>query len=212
LKTVEVDGCAVDVLPIIRGLVDERWKVADVLAGEYDAVGIALGAERIEAIRLCSAEERKKDDDDVEVSNLDLVYGHFLLNYGHIALPDPAYSEAIKICAERSVELIPLDMDEAAYADMFCEKVGTLELFKEERIAKKALKRKFNSSSPQEFVIEWDEYVNKKLKGSYLMSLERETFIANSIANSVTGKKRMIVIVELERMAGILDLLGWQSG
>lgn len=194
-------------LSVVKGLVSEKEKVADAMRNDYDAVGIALGADQIEEIK-----RRDEIEEGPEVPDLDLVYSHYLMTFGKIDLPDPPFTEAIDICVQRSIEIVPLDMDEESYADLFCDKVTTWELFKEDKIAKKALKHKFNLSSPEQFVIDWDDYVNKKIKGFYLMRLEREAFIADSIINSVAGKKNMLVVLELERMAGVLDLIGGEDG
>jgi len=202
MKTVVIDGCSVDIVPIIRGLVSEKDVVRTVLGKEYDAVGVSLGPEDIEAIS-----KRDEIADKPDISDLDAVYAHLLMRFGEVSLPVPAYAEVVDICKERSVELMPLDMDDETYTELFCNKVRPLELLKETKIAKKAMNHNFTATRPDMFSIEWDNYVNRKIRGFYLMSLEREAFIADAIVHAVSGKKNVLAIVELERMAGVLDLL-----
>ena len=205
--TVNIDGCTIDILPIIRGLVSENEKVVSALdSKKYDCIAVALGEDQVEQIlRRAEAEE-----DYPDVADLDAVYADFLMNFGTVDLPIPAYVTLVDMCQQRGLELIPLDMGEDLYTDLFCDKVSTMQLFKEDKVARKALKRSFDLSSPENFVMEWDTYVNKKLKGLYLLSLEREAFIADTLVNSIDGHKNMLAVIELERIPGILDLIGGQ--
>jgi len=202
VKTAVIDGCSVDIVPMIRGLVSEKDIVRPLFEKEYDAVGVSLGPEDIEAIS-----KRDEITDKPDVSDLDAVYAHLLMTFGEVSLPVPAYAELVDVCKELSVDLIPLDMDDETYTEVYCSKVRSLELLKETKIAKKAMKHRFTAATPGEFAIEWDNYINRKIKGFYLMSLEREAFIADAIVHAASGKKNMLAVVELERMAGILDLL-----
>ena len=202
MKTVEVNGCSVDLFPVIRGLVSEKDGIRKLFDKKYDAVGVSLGPEDIDIIS-----KRGEVTDKPDISDLDAVYAHLLMRFGKVDLPVPAYAELVDICRERSIDLLPLDMDDETFTEMFCKKVKPTDLFKETKVAKKALKHEFTASGPGEFAIEWDDYVNKKIRGFYLVSLQREAFIANEIAHHAAGKRNMLAVVELERMAGILDLL-----
>jgi hypothetical protein len=202
MKTVVVDGCHVDIVPVVRGLVSEKYPIRPLFDREYDVVGVSLGPEDIEAIS-----RRDEITDSPDVGDLDAVYAHLLMRFGDVELPVPAYAELADVCKEKCIELVPLDMDDEMFTELFCEKVRPLELLKENKIAKKALKHSFSASHPSEFAAEWDDYINRNIKGFRLMNLEREAFIADSIVNAALGKGSMLAVVELERMAGILDLL-----
>ena len=203
--TIKIDECTIDILPIIRGLVSETGKVLSALKEkEYDGVAVALGADQVEQI----IKREEAEEDYPDVSDLDAVYADFLMNFGPVNLPIPAYVALLDACNDSGMKIVPLDMDEDVYAEMYCQKVSTMQLFKEDKVARKALKHSFDLSSPDNFVIEWDNYVNRKLKGLCLLSMEREAFMADTLVNSIEGHKNIIAVIELERLAGILDLIG----
>ena len=202
--SIEINGCTVDFLPVVRGLVSESEKVVSALnSKEYDSVAISIGADQAEQIL-----RRAEAEEDADVSDLDAVYADFLMNFGAVDLPIPAFVTTVDICSQKNIELVPLDMDEETYADLYCSRVSTLQLFKEDKIARKALKRSFDLSSAENFVLEWDDYVNKRLKGLSMMSMEREAFMADTLANSTEGHRNMLAVIEIERLPGILDLVG----
>jgi len=203
--SVKINGCCVDILPIIRGLVSECEKVVSALENKkYDCAAVAMGADQVEQI----LKRAEAEEDYPDVADLDVVYADFLMNFGPVDLPIPAYVTIIDMCQQLEMELIPLDMGEDLYTDLFCQKVSTMQLFKEDKVARKALKHSFDLSSAEEFVLEWDAYVNKRLKGLCLLSMEREAFIADTLANSTEGRTNMLAVIELERIPGILDLIG----
>ena len=201
----DIDGCSVDILPIIRGLVSEAEKVISALNDKkYDCAAVSLGADQVEQIlKRAEAEEEYPD-----VADLDAVYADFLMNFGTIDLPIPAYVTLVDLCDQKGIELIPLDMGEELYAELYCKKVSTMQLFKEDKVARKALKHSFDLSSAEDFVLEWDNYVNRKLKGLFLLNMEREAFIADTLVNSIGGHTNMLAVIELERLPGIMDLIG----
>jgi len=197
----QVDNCSVSILPIIKGLISESEKVKEALKNDYEAIAVALGIEEIEALR-----RRKELVGYNETSDLDSVYGFLLKDYGNIDMPVPAYIELIDICNERNVSVIPLDMDDETYTKLYCDTVTPWELYKEKKIMKKAMKTKFGET-PEEFVKKWDSIVND-IKGYKKMSLMREEYIANQIKDTAKYKKNLLVIVEYERIDGIIELIG----
>jgi len=206
--TIKINGCSVDILPIIRGLVSESEIVMSTLEKtKYDCAAVAMGSDQVEQI----LRRKEAEDDYPDVADLDVVYADFLMNFGPVDLPIPAYVTIIDMCQQLEMELIPLDMGEDLYTDLFCQKVSTMQLFKEDKVARKALKHSFDLSSAENFVLEWDAFINKRLKGLCLLSMEREAFIADTLVNSVEGRTNMLAVIELERIPGILDLIGGQE-
>lgn len=201
---IEIDGCDVHILPIVKGLVSESEKVRSAMENHYDIVGAALGPEDIEAFR-----HRTEiiDEDGPDLSDLELVYSHHLMKFGKIDFPTPAYSTLMDICTERSIPVVALDMDDERYSDVYCETISTMELLKETKLAKKMLKMKFSTDSAEEFADEWDSYINR-IKGFNALSIMREDFIADSIRNASSGKESMLVVIEVERANGVIRSLG----
>lgn len=207
MRMIEVGGCEVHILPIIKGLVSECDKVREAMSGGYDVIGLSAGPEDI-----VGYERRQEilDENGVDLSDLEIVYSHFLMQFGKVEFPTPAYSLLVDMCRERSIGLVPLDMDDEMFSDLYCNTVTTMELLKETKLAKKLYKRKFDMSSPESFVTEWDDQINR-IRGLREMSVEREDFIGDSIRKSAEGRRRMLAVVDYERADGIEEYLTGDS-
>ena len=69
------------------------------------------------------------------------------------------------------------------------------------------MKTKFDTSSPEAFVKQWDDLVNT-IKGQYAVSLRREEYIAGQLADLAKYKKNVLAVMEYERVDGVLIELG----
>ena len=200
--TKQVGGCTFDILPFIKGLCSEKEKVTEALnSNEYDAVGVALGIEDIEAIR-----RRAEIEGEFESSELDEVYSYLLKDFGNIDMPDPASTCLIDECSAKGIPIIPLDMNDEDYTKLYCDTVSTMEFLKEKRLIKKSLKKKFDKSSPEAFLREWDDLMNS-IKGYAQMSGYRESYIAEQIKDTSKYRKHVLALIEYERVDGVLKLL-----
>lgn len=197
MNSLTVGDCRVDFLPIVQGLTSEADTVRKHY-GSYEAYGIPLGVEALEALR-----RRADIIDDYEVGELDLVYANRLSLFGEVQMPCPAYCELVDLCDREKKGLIPLDMNDDAFTSVFIENVKSVEFVNEHRIAKKGMKRKFDTSSPEAFAKSWDSYINN-VKGYRRVAECREKYIAGQIANATGYRKSLLVVVEAERMDGIL--------
>lgn len=198
--TVTVKGTEIDILPVINGLVSESTRVKECVSG-YDAVGISLGPEDVEALR-----HRKEIEEEYEPSDLEAVYAHYLSKFGKIDLPPPAFSAAIDAADALGIALIPLDMGNEEFSEIYCDVMSLIDVLKSNGLAKKAVKKKFDMSSPEAFVDEWDVFVNT-VKGNRTMSSIREHEIAERILSASNDFNRILAVVEQERVPGILEIL-----
>ena len=165
----------------------------------YDATAVALGAEDITAIS-----KRDEIEGEFESSDLDTVYSGLLTQFGNIDMPDPAFTTLIDICKDRDIPVIPLDMTDEEYTQLYCETVSTVEFLREKRLIKKALKNKFDTSSPESFVTEWDALVNH-LSGYAKMSKYREEYMAGQIKDIANYRKNVLLLIEYERVNGVME-------
>ena len=197
-----IGDCSVTILPIIKGLVSEYDKVTDAITDEYDCIAVSLGIEEIEIIRNSDTEEW-----DYDPSKLDSVYAHHLGKFGEIKVPVPAFKAAIDACASKGIQPMPLDMNDEDFTKMYCECVSTMDILKENRVLKKSMKKKFDLSSPEAFVKEWDDLVNT-IRGQYAVSLRREEYIAGQLTDLAKYRKNVLAVIEYERVDGVLIELG----
>ncbi len=201
----KIGECNFDIIPAVKGLISEKEKVIGALdAKEYDAAAVALGAEDIQAIT-----RRDEIQGEFEPSDLDVVYSGILAEFGPIDMPDPASTVLIDECGKRNIPVIPLDMTDEEYTQLYCETVSTVEFLREKHIIKKALKNKFDKSSPEKFAVEWDSLVNH-LKGYAMMSRYREQHMAEQIKDISKYRKNVLVVIEYERVKGTMDSIGEQ--
>ena len=198
----DIGGCSVTILPVIKGLVSEYERVSEAITDEYDCIAVALGLEEIEVIRNSDGEEWEYDP-----SNLDSVYAHHLKQFGEVQVPVPAFKAVIDKCASMGIQPMPLDMNDEEFTKMYCDCVGTMDLLKENRVLKKSMKMKFDTSSPEVFVKQWDDLVNT-IKGQYAVSLRREEYIANQLTDLAKYRKNVLAVIEYERTDGVLIELG----
>lgn len=203
MKSFKIGDCEFDLIPIIKGLVSEKDKVIQALDSKtYDATAVALGAEDITAIS-----KRDEIEGEFESSDLDTVYSGLLTQFGNIDMPDPAFTTLIDICKDRDIPVIPLDMTDEEYTQLYCETVSTVEFLREKRLIKKALKNKFDTSSPESFVTEWDALVNH-LSGYAKMSKYREEYMAEQIKDIANYRKNVLLLIEYERVNGVMGSVG----
>ncbi|MCL2608008.1 MAG: hypothetical protein FWD92_05595 [Methanomassiliicoccaceae archaeon] len=202
---VSVNGCAVDLLPVVMGLVSEYDRVKDAADDGYDAFAASLGKEDVLAVGL---RDELKDDQDFE--DIDIVYMHYLGKFGETDIPSPAFSALMDVCNDLSKPLLPLDMDEDSYSKVYCELITTFEILKEGRLAKKAMKKRFDMSSPEAFALSWDAFVNDS-KGFRGLASLREKYMANRIKLLTKNSDRMLAVIETERIKGVLSVLGAYS-
>jgi hypothetical protein len=198
MTDIKIGECNVTVVSIVKGLTSEKEKVSEALKNDYEAVGVALGIEDIEAIR-----HRTDIKGELEPSDIDSVYSYFLKNYGPIDMPDPSFCLLIDRCSAENIPVIPLDMTDEDYSKVYCDTVSTLDFLKEKHILKKAMKTKWDPSSAEAFAVQWDDVVNE-IKGYMKMSQIREKYIADQIRDTARYRKTLLVLIELERAKGII--------
>jgi len=196
--SLNVGKCRVDVLPVVKGLVSEAEKVREAY-GHHEAYAAALGIEEIIALK-----RRDEIEDIQELSEIDTVYVHHLSTFGEMESPTPAFCELIDLCSKDGMEVIPLDMNNDEFSEMYVSTVKTLEFVKEHRLAKKGMKRRFDMSSPESFAVSWDSYLNK-VKGYDRVSKKREEYIASQIADIARYRGSLLAVVEVERVYNVIE-------
>jgi hypothetical protein len=198
--SMEIGRCRVDVLPIVKGLVSEAEKVKEAY-GKYESYSVALGIEEVIAIK-----KRDEIEDIQELSEIDMVYAYHLSKFGELESPTPAYCELIDLCSKDSIEVIPLDMNNQEFTEMYVKTVKALEFVKEHRLAKKGMKRSFDMSSPESFAIAWDDYLNR-VKGYDRVNMRREEYMAAQIVDIAKYRRSLLAVVEVERVKNIIDYI-----
>jgi len=196
-----LDGKEMLFFGTIKGLVNER-KVLRGLVEEFqpDIFLLGISPEQMDGLRSYLSEPFEIYPDDYEV-----IYAIKLEEFGEVGLPVPTYLEAFAISREKNIVMLPLDIPEKEYSDMFVKKVEFYHILWSNFRKKKLYRKKFEARTAEEFVMEWDREVNN-LKPFREIERERERYMAQRIRDAVKNRKerKFLVIVELERLHGIL--------
>ena len=200
--TLQVGDCKVDILPIVNGLISEADRVREEFS-DHEAYGVALSIEGIQCLK-----NRRNIEEMFDVSELDMVYAKHLERFGEVEIPSPAMYTFIDLVTERGKLCIPLDMNDSDFTELYCDNVGAMEFIKEHNVAKKGMKRIFDGSTPEKMAKQWDDFVNSNLKSYGKLSKLREEHIANEIKDIAKYKRELLAIIEVERVYGVVSLLG----
>ena len=197
-----IGDCSVDIIPVVNGLISEAERVRG-LVGDYEAYAVSLGIEGVQTIK-----NRANIDEEFEVSELDLVYAEHISKFGQVEFPSPAMCALIDSVREKGMNVIPLDMNDDDFTQMYCDTVGVTDFVREHRLAKKGLKKGFRLESPESFAREWDDYINT-VKGYRETSRNRERYMAKQIRDIARFRKKLLAVIEIERVDGVVSELGW---
>lgn len=200
MKSLKIGECDIDILPVVHGLVADAEKVRSAYGG-YEAYACALGIEGIQGIK-----NRSEIDDDFGINEMDIAYAKHMEAFGEVQIPSPALCELIDLCAADGMNVIPLDMNDEDFTELYCDTVKATDFVREHRHAKKGYKKKFDADSPENLAIQWDAHVNK-VKSYALLSRKREEYIASQIRDVAKYRKSLLVVLEVERVEGIMKHL-----
>jgi hypothetical protein len=196
-----VDGAEIAILPAVKGLVSEGDAVAAAIRELMpDAVGISVSREELEALR------DKSIYSDYEMSALEKAYAENLSSFGEVELPSPSYVSALDTCQDLRIPLIPLDMNDAEYTELYCKNVRAADMVRDTFFSRRADRKRFDLSSPLAFTLDWDSKVNRT-KGFRELQRGREEHMATALRNMTRKHRHILAVVEAERAEGVGTLL-----
>jgi len=202
VKTVKVDGCDVNILPVIKGLVSESESVRQ--AFDYvkpDIVAISISKEELEGLRNLPA------DYEPMLSRYEEIYANGLAQFGEVSAPPPCYVATLELADHRGIILVPIDMDETSYTELYVIAVSGGTLFRHSTRTWLLKRRRFSTESPEAFVKAWDRVVNGMEAFRKIEHTRAET-MAKGILDACAGEqKRLLAVVELERAGDVLEII-----
>src|SRR5512145_658203 len=100
MRSIELNGCKVTVLPVIKGLVSEEKKVEEAFESvRPNVVGISISKEELEGL------SQKEEYDYIEPSFVEQVYKANLEAFGEVKIPPPCYVRTMDLCNEKGIKL-----------------------------------------------------------------------------------------------------------
>ncbi len=197
MDVVDVKGCRLHLMPVVRGLASEAAGVeAAVAEVAPEAVALSLSREEIEALRA-------HDGSDVPPENVDEeVYVRGLSRFGTVRKPPPCFVAALAAAKGRGIPVHPLDMDTEQYSTAYLAAVGTLDVLRSNARQGRLRRWEPTARTPEEFVREWDALVNGS-SGYRRLQDEREAFIARRLRQLAGKYRTLLALVEVERVGGV---------
>jgi hypothetical protein len=200
MHEIKLNGSRIFVLPVIKGLVSEGGAVHMTIAeSRPQVVGISISKEELDGLRAYQGEE-------IELSDLEEAYKAGLSEFGEVQLPPPCYIQALKVCDEMGIPLIPVDMNEELFSERYCELISGLELMRESFFSHRIARKRFDMDSAESFVLDYDRKVNGG-RGLSALNAEREAHMANVTRELADGRSPVLLLLERERVDGVLRLL-----
>lgn len=203
MTTIEVSigDCTVSVLGVIKGLKSESDTVKKAFDHvSPDKVAISLSKEELEGLR------NIPEDYEPELSRYEEIYAEGLSRFGEVAAPPPCYVAALELANHTNLPIVPVDLDERTYTELYCAAIPGTTLFRHSTRTWLLKRRRFSDEGPEEFVLAWDRAVNGS-GGFRIIETKRAEAMANGIREACEDSKRVLAIIELERAAEVSDLL-----
>src|SRR5512136_582763 len=189
----QAGDCAIHMLPVIKGLVSESASVKEAFDSTHpDMIAISISKEELEGLR------NIPEDFEPELSRYEEIYVKGLGRFGEVAAPPPCYVAVLELAEHSDIPLVPVDMDEDSYTELYCAAVPGTTLFRHSTRTWILKRRNFGAETPEEFVKAWDKAVNR-LEGFEVIEEKRAEAMARGILNACDGANHVLAVVELER-------------
>jgi hypothetical protein len=199
--TLDHNGCRIHVVGVVKGLKAEAENVRRAFdRSNPDKVAISISKEELEGLR------NMPEDFEPELSRYEEIYVEGLSRFGEVAAPPPCYVAALELAVHAGKPVVPVDMDEQSYTDLYCAMVGGSSLFRHSTRTWILKRRSFNDRSAEDFVLAWDRAVNN-LECFKTIERKRAEAMAKGIIGACSGCGSVLAVVELERAADVKALL-----
>lgn len=186
----------------IKGLMRDGNSLHDALRVHTpDQLSVSLSPEEVEGMKAFL-----DDPFEMNLSDFEIVYGLRLSVYGEIMTPSPCYIEMIKYAKENSVPIEALDLNEYDFSRAYTRHVKTFTLIRHSIRKKKIMKMDLKDTSAEDFVVKWNNEVNR-IKGIGRVEKLRSEYVAESLLKENTKGKRHFAYIDLEFLDDTRDLM-----
>lgn len=201
MDEVRLGKASVSVVPAVRGLPSDGEAVVHAIASCHpDRVALSVSPEELETLRTYRGGNLEAETVEEEA------YVAGLSAWEEPVMPPPCFTAAVHEAVARKIPLDAVDMDEDAYTDAYTTWVSTMELLLQGRMESRLLRKRFRVATPQDFAIAWDAEVNRTV-GFTRLQREREKFMAARLREVANGDRRVLAVIEVERVKGVLAAL-----
>jgi hypothetical protein len=202
ITRLSVGDSIVHILPVIRGLTSEISTVREAFASvNPEAVAVSLSKEEVDGLR------NLPTDFEPELSRYDEIYIQGLARFGEVAAPPPCYVAAVEIADSEGVPVLPIDIDEASYTELYCASVSGTTLFRNSTRTWHLRRRAFSADTPEQYVMKIDRAFNN-MRGFRNVENQRAEWMARETLKAAKNFGRLLTVIEFERagdVAGLID-------
>lgn len=201
LVTIQSNGRTISLLGVIKGLRTEAERVQSAFdSAKPDIVAISISKEELDGLR------NMPDDYAPDLSRYEQIYADGLSRFGEVAAPPPCYVATLELADHRGIRLVPVDLDEQSYCELYCAAVPGTTLFRHSTRTWIMKRRRFSDEGAEEFVYRWDRAVNN-LEGFRTIEKKRAAAMANGVLALVNDSKNILAVIELERAREVVELI-----
>ncbi|HIH00975.1 TPA: hypothetical protein HA259_02670 [Thermoplasmata archaeon] len=205
VREVAAGGSTIHVLPVIRGLTSEIATVQSAFSKvKPDAVAVSLSEEDVAGLR------NLPKDYEPELSRYDEIYVSGLARYGEVAAPPPCYVATVEIADSEGTPIIPIDIDESSYTELYCAAVSGTQLFRDSTRTWYLRKRAFSAETAEEYVMKVDRAFNN-MRGFKYIEMQRADWMAKALLKVAPEHDHLLAIIEFERMEDVLRSINRES-
>lgn len=199
--TLDRDGCRIHIVGVVKGLKSEAENVRRAFDNSKpDKVAISISKEELEGLR------NMPEDFEPELSRYEEIYVEGLSRFGEVAAPPPCYVAALELAEHSGKPVVPVDMDEQSYTDLYCAMVSGSSLFRHSTRTWILKRRSFDNRNAEDFVLAWDRAVNN-LECFKTIERRRAETMAKGIIGACAGSGSVLAVVELERASDVKNLI-----
>jgi len=195
--------CEILLLPVIRGLASE----GELVERHYrefmpDAVALSISPEELKALREHDGKPLEPLCGTIEEN----VYESGLGKFGSVERPPRCFTVAIDVSDEFNTKLVGVDLTEEEFTRSYVSLVSGWDFVRRALGRSRLSSARFDQSSAEAFVLDWDRKL-RKVRGYDLLEQRREAQISKAISDLAGRSRKLLAIVELERVRGVLERL-----
>jgi len=193
VSCITIGDCEVHVLGVVKGLESEVKEVQRAF-NEFspDRMAVSLSKEELHGLR------NIPEDFEPDPTRYEEIYSKWLGKFGQVAIPPPCYVAALELADHFNIPIIPVDMDEDDFSELYCRVVPGTALMRHSTRLWLLKNHRFTARTPQEFVIQWDKRVNNMAAFKTIERKRAET-MADGIIEASGGAAKLLAVIELER-------------
>lgn len=206
-----LDGARLTLLGTIQGLAGEARRLQEVWdrhGGKHVALALGVPPEDVANLKRIGREGVEEFmDQELDTGSYEDWILPQLSAFGDIAMPPDELLLAEELAREHDVPLVPVDLDDEAYADLYVKHISGFQMVRGQLRQKRAVADAAErASNPEELMLEWDRSLTS-IRGYQRFETAREAYMTNRLKEVVSEHRHVIAVLPYARVAGVAERL-----